>query len=239
MSSSDPLDLIGEQILWVAVPPGWIELKAHASAQAARHWFAALLDQDAERLAAQRAALEEAFEQAREQVARQPVDAAGAIVTVVDDHATLWQYTLTLVQLPDPGDINVLAVIERYLHSRVGAAPLGPDDFVEEFVTTDGRDGVAVHTTAAAVDARALVERVPHTDPSRLGMVHAAVPVRGRRGLLAMITGASPTVEERPLMAMAAAQMADTVQLRDALDAPPTGRLAIDTTGLIEQTRSA
>jgi hypothetical protein len=234
----DPLDLAGQRALWVAVPPGWIEFKAHRTPEEARRWFAGLVDLHAQELAPSRQTLEAAFEQVREAVSVQPVDAAGAVVTVVDDRATLWQYTLTLVDVPESGDINVMAVIERYLHSAAGAEPLTDADVVEEFVTTDGRDGMAVHTSVAAVDAGRLLEHVAHARADQLGVVHAAVPVRGQRRLVAMITGVAPTVEERPLMAMVAAQMADTVQLRALTDAPPAGRVDVDTTGLIGQTRS-
>jgi hypothetical protein len=236
--ASDPLDVVGQRALWVAVPPGWIEFKAHGTPAEARRWFAGLLDQHADELAPVRTALESAFEQVRAAVAEQPVDAAGALVTVVDEAVTLWQYTVTLVPVPEPGDINVMAVLERYLGSTPGAAPLADDDLVEEFVTSDGRDGIAVHTSVVASDPGLLLDHVPHVEPAALGAVHATVPVRGDRRLLAMITGVSPTVEERPLMAMVAAQMADTVQIRGLDDDPPAGRVDVDTTGAFGQTPS-
>ena len=227
-----------EEYLRLAVPPGWIELKAFADDDTASAWFAALLDETPDLFDdASRARLEEAYTRVRAEVAPYPVDSAGALLTVLDDdRATLWMFTVTQIVFPPSGDANVMAVVERYLESGEGRAGAGPDDLIESFTTDDGRDVVAIHTTAR-LDERAgmLTGNIPGADPSRLGAVYAAVRLPRAKGSrqdrVVVVTGVSPTVEERTLMSLVAAQLTLSATLHTDAQGIPEGRIAVDPTG--------
>lgn len=224
--------------LWVGIPPGWIELVAHESDDAATEWFDRLLALTPD-LLDERAStrLKRTFAEARRQLPSGLADAAGLLLTTLeDDQVTLWQYTVTLVPVPPSGDVNVMAVVERFLKSPEGRRPLtDPDDLVETFQTTDGRDGVAIHTTTRVDDNGRLSANIPGADADRLGVVYAAVRLNRPRGAsadrMAVITGVAPTVAQRLPMSVVAAQLTMSAQLRDSDAPPPPGRVDVDATG--------
>ncbi len=224
--------------LWVAVPPGWIELVAHADDDEARLWFERLLDRTPDLFDDDgRAILRQSFDDVRRQVPRGALDAAGVLVTTLeDDSVTLWQFSIATLPVPPSGDVNMMAVIERFLDSPQGRNPLtDPDDLVESFRTEDGRDGVAIHTTTRVDDGGRLASTVPGTDPERLGVVHAAVRLNRPRSAtadtIAIITGVAPNVQQRLAMSIVAAQITLSARLRDSDDAPLPGRVDVDATG--------
>lgn len=232
--------------LWVGIPPGWIELVAHEDDAEAARWFDRLLDQTPDLFDdAGREVLRDSYDQVRRQMPRGAVDAAGVLVTTLaDDEVTLWQFTVTVVPVPPSGDVNVMAVVERFLDSETGRRPLDdPDDLVESFRTDDGRDGVAIHTTARVSDDGRLARNVPGTDADRLGVVYAAVrlnrPATATADRLAVVTGVAPSVAQRLPMSIVAAQLTLSARLRDGdADAPP-GRVDVDTTGRRRDERSS
>jgi hypothetical protein len=223
--------------LWVHVPPGWIELAAFAGDAEALAWFGRLLDETPDLFAATaRAELMRTYAAVRSQVDHGLVDSAGTLVTTLpDDTVTIWQFTLRVVDLPPSGDVNPMAVVQRFLAAEQagGTDELGTDDLVEEFRTEDGRDGVAIHTTApAGENGPLLLRHVPHADPAALGVVYAAVRLHRSSGgdfdRLAVVTGVAPTVAERLPMALVAAQLTLSARLRNARSDPPPGPVAVD-----------
>lgn len=227
---------VGDE-LWFVTPPGWIELVAHEDDEEAARWFDRLLAKTPDLVdEAGLARLRSTFAEVRRQMPRDLVDSAGVLVTVLeDDEVTLWQYTVTLMTPPQAGDVNVMAVIERFLESAEGREPLGEDDFVESFHTPDGRDGVAVHTTTTLDDGGRLAANIPGANPARLGVVYAAVRLNRVRGAsgdrLAIIVGTAPNVEQRLPMSIIAAQVLMSARLRDSDADPPAGRIDVDATG--------
>lgn len=229
-----------DTLLRTAVPPGWIELKAFADDAEAERWFGELLDLTPDLYdAGQRAHLEEVYRQARAQVAQLPVDAAGVLFTVLeDDRPTLWSFTLTQVPFPESRDVNVLGVLERFLASEAGRRGLGSDDVVETFETADGRDGVAIYTTGSVDPVTGHVgEHVPHLDAEALGVVHGAVRLPrldgAQRDVVLVVSGVAPTLDERPLMALVAAQLTVNATLQPADQPLPPGRVAVDAVGVV------
>lgn len=228
--------------LWLAVPPGWIELVAHNDDAEASAWFERLLDQTPALFDDDgRAILRQAYDEVRRQMPQGLIDAAGVLITSLDDDAdanaaTLWQFSVAVVPAPPSGDVNLMAVVERFLDSPQGRRPLtDEDDLVESFRTEDGRDGVAIHTTTRVDDGGRLAGNVPGTDPARLGVVYAAVRLNRPRAAtadrIAVVTGVAPNVEQRLAMSLVAAGLTLSAQLRDHDDAPPPGRVHLDATG--------
>jgi hypothetical protein len=224
--------------LWVGIPPGWIELVAHEDDAEAARWFDRLLDQTPDLFdESGRDILRRSYDEVRQQLPQTAVDSAGVLITTLaDDEVTLWQFTITIVPVPPSGDVNVMAVVERFLASDAGRRPLDdPDDLVESFRTDDGRDGVAIHTTTAVSDGGRLSSNVPTAEPERLGVVYAAVrlnrPAAATADKLAVVTGVAPTVEQRLPMSIVAAQITLSARLRDGDSPPPPGRVDVDTTG--------
>jgi hypothetical protein len=224
--------------LWVGIPPGWIELVAHEDDAEAARWFDRLLDQTPDLFDEPgRRVLRASYDEVRRQMPQGAVDAAGVLVTTLPDgDVTLWQFTVTVVPVPPSGDVNVMAVIERFLASEAGRRPLDdPDDLVESFRTDDGRDGVAIHTTASVADDGRLAGLVPAATPDRLGVVYAAVrlnrPATATADRLAVVTGVAPTVAQRLPMSIVAAQLTLSARLRDGAAPAPPGRVDVDTTG--------
>lgn len=228
-------------VLRTAVPPGWIELKAIEDDEQARQWFDELLDLTPGLYdEAGRASLHEVFQQARAQVALLPVDAAGAFFTVLEeDRPTLWAFTLTQVPFPESRDINVMAVVERFLSSQTGRQGLGPDDVVETFQTQDGRDGVAIYTTGSVDPSSGRVGgHIPQLDADALGVVYGAVRLPrlddAQQDVVLVVSGVAPTLEERPLMALIAANLTVHATLQHADEPMPPGRVAVDAAGVVE-----
>jgi hypothetical protein len=226
------------EYLRLAVPPGWIELKAFSDDDTASAWFDALLDETPDLVdGAGRARLQEVYRQVRAEVAPYPVDAAGALLTLLDDdRPTLWMFTVTQIAFPPSGDANIMAVVERYLESGEGRAGADPDDLVESFTSDDGRDLVAIHTTARLDERQGrLSGNIPGADPSRLGAVYAAIRLprapRSRSDRVAVVTGVSPTVEERTPMSLVAAQLTLSATIHSDTDGIPEGRIAVDPSG--------
>ncbi|MGH3383081.1 MAG: hypothetical protein ACRDO1_00740 [Nocardioidaceae bacterium] len=231
------------QDLWVLVPPGWIEFSAFSSDEAATRWFDRLLAKTPDLFDEQtRVALRVTYAQVRSQIPAGLVDSAGALITtLLDDTVTMWQFSMRVLDLPRSGDINPMAVVERFLESEQGRSEVGEDDIVESFQTEDGRDGVAIHTTATAVDdGGQLVANVPGTDPAALGVVYAAVRLHRQEGSeadrLAVVTGIAPNIEQRLPMSIIAAQLTLSAELRDEGADPPEGSIDVDTTGRFDQT---
>ncbi|MGL3198944.1 MULTISPECIES: hypothetical protein [Curtobacterium] len=141
--------------------------------------------------------------------------------------------------LNDPtGDVDLLAVVERFLDSPAGAVGLSPGDLVESFVTHDGRPGVAIHTTTGGPDA--LRSNVPHAETDALGVVYTAVRLEhGREGSdrILLLTGIAPSVTERLPMAVLAAQIILSATLRDSEDRPDV-RVVLDATSNEDQVRT-
>lgn len=224
--------------LWIGIPPGWIELVAHEDDVEAARWFDRLLDQTPDLFdEAGRDVLRRSYDEVRRELPQTGVDAAGVLITTLaDDEVTLWQFTVTIVPVPPSGDVNVMAVVERFLESDAGRRPLDdPDDLVETFRTDDGRDGVAIHTTTNLSDDGRLASHVPGARSDRLGVVYAAVrlnrPASATADRLAVVTGVAPTIEQRLPMSIVAAHLTLSARLRDG-DAPrPPGRVDVDTTG--------
>jgi len=227
---------VGDE-LWFVTPPGWIELVAHEDDEEAARWFDRLLAKTPDLIdEAGLDLLRRTFADVRRQMPRDLVDSAGVLVTTLEDDAvTLWQYTITLLTPPQAGDVNLMAVVERFLESPEGREPLGEGDFVESFRTPDGRDGVAVHTTTNLDDGGRLASNIPGATPNRLGVVHAAVRLNRVRGAsgdrLAVIVGTAPKVEQRLPMSIVAAQILVSARLRDSDAEPPAGRVDVDATG--------
>ncbi len=226
------------EYLRLAVPPGWIELKAFSDDDTAAAWFNALLDETPDLFDAEaRDHLHEAYAQVRAEVAPYPVDSAGALLTLLDDdRATLWMFTVTQIVFPPTGDVNVMAVVERYLESGEGRAGAGKDDLIESFTTEDGRDLVAIHTTARLDELQgSLSANIPGADPSRLGAVYAAIRLPRAKGSrqdrVVVVTGVAPTVEERTLMSLVAAQLTLSATLHTDAQGVPQGRIAVDPSG--------
>lgn len=222
---------VGDE-LWVGLPPGWIELVAHPDDESAARWFDALLETaPADVPEPVRQALRTSYADVRAQMPRGTIDSAGILVTTLpDDTATIWQFAMTVVAGPPTGDVELLAVVERFLGSPAGAADLGPEDVVESFETQDGRPGVAIHTTTGG--SPTIRDNVPHADPGALGVVYAAVRlqhVTSDDDRLLLLTGIAPTVAERLPMAVLAAQMVMSAALRDSDDRPDV-RIALDAT---------
>ncbi|MFJ2977458.1 hypothetical protein ACIPEP_01250 [Curtobacterium sp. NPDC087082] len=227
---------VGDE-LWVGLPPGWIELVAHQDEAAAQQWFDELLrTAPAEMPVEVRQALREHYASVREQMPRGTIDSAGLLVTTLpDDTVTAWQFAMTIVAGPPIGDVDLLAVVERFLDSPAGSAGVGPEDLVESFVTHDGRPGVAIHTTTGGSDA--LRRNVPHANADALGVVYAAVRLEHGRAdsdRVLLLTGIAPTVAERLPMSVLAAQIVLSATLRDSGDRPDV-RVALDTTGQTKQ----
>jgi hypothetical protein len=228
--------LVGDE-LWFVTPPGWIELVAHEDDEEAAAWFDRLLAKTPDLVDEAGAdLLRRTFAEVRRQMPRDLVNSAGVIVTTLeDDEVTLWQYTLTLMTPPQAGDVNLMAVVERFLESPEGREPLGEGDFVESFHTPDGRDGIAVHTTTSLDDGGRLAANIPGANPDRLGVVHAVVRLNRVRGAsgdrLAVIVGTAPNVEQRLPMSIIAAQVLVSARLRDSDAEPPVGRIDVDATG--------
>ena len=228
--------LVGDE-LWFVTPPGWIELVAHEDDEEAAPWFDRLLAKTPDLVdEAGTDLLRRTFAEVRRQMPRDLINSAGVIVTTLeDDEVTLWQYTLTLMTPPQAGDVNLMAVVERFLESPEGREPLGEGDFVESFHTADGRDGIAVHTTTVLDDGGRLAANIPGANPDRLGVVHAAVRLNRVRGAsgdrLAVIVGTAPNVEQRLPMSIIAAQILVSARLRDSDAEPPVGRIDVDAAG--------
>lgn len=227
---------VGDE-LWFGTPPGWIELAAHDGDEAAIAWFDRLLAQTPDAFDDRTLAdLRARFLQARGAVPRDGITSAGVLVTTTEaDEITAWQFTLAVVDMPPSGDVNVMAVIERYLESDEGRRPLGADDFVETFQTDDGRDGVAVHTTADSEQPAEILASLPTADPGRLGVVHAAVRLNRPRSAdhdrVLVLTAVCPRPYERLALAVVAASVVLSARLRDGDAAPLPGRVDLDATG--------
>lgn len=228
---------VGDE-LWVAVPPGWIELVAHENDEDAARWFDRLLAKTPNTFDENgMESLRTSYDEVRRQMPRDSIDAAGVLVTTLDnDEVTLWQFTMSVVAGPPSGDVNVMAVVERFMGSAEGRELIaGKDDFAESFQTQDGRDGVAIHTTTRIDDDGRLAMNIPHADSERLGVVYAAIRLNRAKSTtadrIAIIVGVAPNVEQRLPMSIVAAQLTLSARLRDS-DAPPLpGRIDIDVTG--------
>jgi hypothetical protein len=234
--------------LWFLTPPGWIELVAIADEEEAARWFGELLDRTPQLFerGKTRAELLRTYRAVWQQVHDSPVDSAGALVTtLLDGTATIWQFTLRIVDLPATGDVNPMAVLERFLAAEQGPASdvLGPEDITETFRTEDGRDGVAIHATSRlGRDGETLPQNVSGADPAALGVVYAAVRLDRSPGTdadrLLLVTGVAPTVGERLAMALVAAQLTVSAQLGEPGSGPLPGRVDLDTTGRYRGRRS-
>lgn len=230
---------VGDE-LWVGLPPGWIELVAHPDETSARRWFDELLQTAPASMPTEvRQALRQRYANVRTQMPRGTIDSAGLLVTTLpDDIATVWQFAMTIVAGPPTGDVDLLAVVERFLDSPAGAVGLSPGDLVESFVTHDGRPGVAIHTTTGGPDA--LRSNVPHAETDALGVVYTAVRLEhGREGSdrILLLTGIAPSVTERLPMAVLAAQIILSATLRDSEDRPDV-RVVLDATSNEDQVRT-
>jgi hypothetical protein len=226
--------------LWFLVPPGWIELAAFETEAEATTWFDRVLAQSAAVLdEGTRTELARIYAAVRGRAPHGLVDSAGALVTTLpDDTVTLWAFTVRVLDMPPSGDVNPMAVVERFLaaEQEAGAPELADADLVETFRTRDGRDGVAIHTSVAA--PRPFEAEVPGTDPEALGVVYAAVRLRRPPGAaadrLVLVTGVSPNVGQRLPMAVVAAGLTLSAQVRAEGEEPPPGRIDIDATGRYE-----
>jgi hypothetical protein len=104
------------------------------------------------------------------------------------------------------------------------------------FQTQDGRDGVAIHTTGTVGPGSGHVrEHVPHLAPDALGVVYAAVRLPREDGSpydrLLLVSGVAPTLAERPLMALVAAEITVNATLVPADEPLPPGRVAVNAAG--------
>lgn len=160
------------------------------------------------------------------------------VTTLPDGTVTLWAFTVRVLDMPQSGDVNPVAVVERFLVAEqdAGVPELADADLMETFCTRDGRDGVAIHASVAAplpVEAE-----VPGTDPEALGVVYAAMRLRRPPGAavdrLVLVTGVSPNVGQRLPMAVVAAGLTLSAQVRADGEKPPPGRIDIDPTGRYE-----
>lgn len=225
--------------LWFVVPPGWIELAAHADDAAAVAWFDRLLARTPDLLSVpHRDQLREAFVQTRVRLPVDQLGSAGLLLTSWEDGdgGTVWQYTVDVMVVPGMGELNLMAVLERFLSSDEGKRPMGDGDFVETFQTPAKRDGVAVFTTAEITDDDGTLARhLPAIEPSRLGVVTSAVRLGRSPGSdderILLVTGVAPNVDQRWAMALIAANIAATAQVRDSDDDPLPGRIDVDATG--------
>lgn len=223
--------------LWFAIPAGWIELVAHENDEEAAQWFDRLLGKTPDTFdEAAKKILRSSYDEVRRQMPRGLVDAAGALITSLDDEVTLWQFSVTLLSMPPAGDVNVMAVIEKFMNSAQGReGVIGDGDFIENFQTPDGRDGIAIHTTTQIDDNGRLAANVPGVDADRLGVVYAAVrlnrPSTASSDRLAVVTGVAPNVEQRLAMAIVAAQITISARLHDSDAEPLPGRIDVDVAG--------
>ena len=214
--------------LTLAVPPGWIELKAFDDDAEALRWFTGLLDSTPALFdEPTRRHLLECYRVARAEALGLPVDCAGVLMTVYDGAPTLWTYTVVVIALPSSGEVNSMAVLQRYLESD-GRSHLGPEDLLESVDTPAGQEVVAIHTTSPV--APALVEQVGDRVPglggagSALGVVHSAVRLPRSPGedvdRLVLVTGVAPRLEERLAMSLVAAQLTLTARAGSSADLP-------------------
>lgn len=204
--------------LVVPVPPGWVELRAFEDDAAAEAWFERVLAATRGLDTSTAETLRAGYGPIRRALREVPVDAAGLLLTTVGDvtdpdfgpdDLTVWVFTLTQVVLPGTAELNPMAVVERYLGTGPGSQPIGEDDLTETFRTHDGRDGVAIHSTAAQqrLDPRLLSAAGLGPDA---GVVHAAValgPLPDGSSRMLVSTGLCRGLEERPLMALTQAQL--------------------------------
>lgn len=223
--------------LWMAIPPGWIELVAHADDVEAARWFDRLLDKTPDLFDDDgKNVLRASYDEVRRRMPREALQSAGVLVTAYGEEATLWQYTVSIESVPTAGDINFMAVVERFMASEEGRAPLNEEtDFVENYQTVDGRDGIAIHTTTAVDNDAAIKENMPLAETNRLGVVYAAVrlnrPIESDEDKILLVTGVSPNLDQRLAMSIIAAQITLSARLHDN-DAPAMdGRVDVDATG--------
>jgi hypothetical protein len=221
-----------EPFLALAVPPGWIELKAFTDDDTAVAWFGSLLDLTPDLFDDEaRAELLECYRIAREQVRDLPVDSAGALMTAYDGRATVWTYTATLIAFPPSGELNAMTVLQRYLRAD-GQRHVGPDDLIETFDTDDGREVVAVHTSVPLdADLRdRLSASLPDggQEPGVAGVVQSAIRIPRAEGddadRAVLVTGVAPRLEERLPMSLVAAQLTLSARLL-AAGALPHGKV--------------
>lgn len=228
---------VGDE-LWVAIPPGWIELVAHDDDDEAARWFERLLAKTPTTFGEKGTEiLRSSYDEVRRQMPRDLIDAAGALLTTLEDDAvTLWQFTVSVIAGPPSGDVNIMAVVERFMESPQGRESLtDKDDLVENFQTPDGRDGIAIHTTTRIDDGGRLAENIPGTDSARLGVVYAAVRLNRAKSStadrIAVITGIAPNLTQRLPMSIIAAQLTLSARLRDSDGPSVPGRIDVDATG--------
>lgn len=224
-------------VLATGLPPGWLEVGAFDDERALTTFLDALLDVDADRFdPGQRDALVHACLLARAAVHGQGWLHLGAVATYVHDgdgqwRTTLWTVGVGLVAVPDLDDVNPVGLAERVL-GRVEAV-----EAVESFRLDDGRDGVALSTTARLdlatlpVDADQLHERLPGLTPGALGVVVYLLPVPGLPGHLGLTVGVAPNRGERTPLSFLAGQMATSVRRVEDVRELPAHQILVDTTG--------
>lgn len=211
-------------LLATGLPPGWIEVGAHASDDDLRGFLEAQMAADGDAYAAaQRQALVEACLRARHLAGHQGWLHLGCVVTQVPDGdqwvSTAWSVGVGVVRVPDVDPVDPLGVVQRGLPS------LGRVDSVHDFTLADGRPGVFFGMRTAAGSALTEVpaeRRLPQLDPEALGMYVVLLPVAGLPGVVGVTVGVAPNVAERGPMSFLAGQMAASLHVVDdprALDA--------------------
>jgi hypothetical protein len=204
-------------LLATGLPPGWIEVGAHASDDDLRGFLQAQMDADADAYAAeQRQTLVEACLRARHLAGHQGWLHLGCVVTQVpagDDWiSTAWSVGVGVVRVPDVDPVDPLGVVQRGLPS------LGRIDSVHDFTLADGREGVYFGMRTVAGSSLTEVpadQRLPQLDPDDLGMYVVLLPVAGLPGVVGVTVGVAPNVAERGPMSFLAGQMAASLHVVD------------------------
>ena len=139
----------------------------------------------------------------RAEVAPYPVDAAGALLTLLDDdRPTLWMFTVTQIAFPPSGDANIMAVVERYLESGEGRAGRPGRPWSASPPTTGATWSRSTRPRPRRAPGPAVREHPGcRPEPARCGYAAIRLPRAPRsRSDRVAVAPVSPTVEERTPM---------------------------------------
>lgn len=211
------------------VPPGWIELVAHADDDAALAAFDEILEPHRDSLsAAETARLRRDFARARRLSLGAHLRIGGAVLTRWENvPLTVWYYGIWTLGMTELDGVSPVGLLERGLWRALGSdqSPLSwmlADPRQEDFTMVDGRIGSSLHATLRGDLLSIPPDAGEVRAPAEMGLVLAAVPLPGLPDAAALVVGISPTLDQRAAMSVFASVMAHSVHVlgEDVIDVP-------------------
>lgn len=206
-----------DQRSWVPTPPGWVEIAAFdTDARAEQHWRT-MVEPARQHLGDEATDhLYVGLRGVRKAVTGSGVTSAGVVVTEVDEAPAIWTFSTTIEQV-ESGELSPVGLVERAMGT------IGKVDEIEDITLVDGR--TAVQALLTLVPSSPMAGRGPAgpaatTGEQELGICVIAVALPGRSRDIVLVTGSSPVVAHRSLLAHVASAIACGVHVGSE---PPEG----------------